>query len=194
MARPIEYNKTEVLNNAMETFWRYGYDSTSMKMLVESTGLTTRSMYNIFESKNGLFKAALDQYYSLYIAGALERLKSETGKEAITEFALAIADFLDDINTKAPVGCLFTNTMSEKNIIDDTNYGLVDDFFQVLEKTFLEKLQYATEKQGYIGDCTIRAKQLVTLIQGLSVYSKNYETEKVCRLMVEDHLELTGLI
>jgi TetR/AcrR family transcriptional repressor of nem operon len=194
MARPIEYDKNEVLNNAMETFWRYGYESTSMKMLVKSTGLTTRSMYNLFESKNGLFKAALSHYYHVYVSHAIDLLTKGEGLEAIRQFALAMADFLDEVNAKISLGCLFTNTMSEKNSIDDVNYEFVDRFFDTMEKEFNEKLVFARENESYSGNCEIRSKQLVALIQGLSIYAKNHESQRVCRQMVEDFLELCDIV
>ena len=37
MARSVEFNRNEVLENAMETFWRRGYSMTSIPNLVEAT-------------------------------------------------------------------------------------------------------------------------------------------------------------
>lgn len=193
MARPIEYNKEEVLSKAMELFWCYGYESTSMKDLVAATGMTTRSMYNIFESKNGLFKEALEWYYKINIDKPYEKLIQENGLGAVRDFVLAVADLLDQINIKTPVGCLFSNTISERNCVDIDSFQFVNKYFNNLEEAFKTKLKYAVENENYSGDPGLKAKQLVVMIQGLSIYSKNAYADKNCRLIMDDFLTLIDI-
>lgn len=57
-----QYNKTTVLRNATNAFWRLGYTATSMQTLVEQTGLKPGSIYLAFGNKDGLFKESLDYY------------------------------------------------------------------------------------------------------------------------------------
>ncbi len=57
-----------------------------MKALVEVTGLTTRSMYNLFESKRGLFKNCLECYYDVGVRDGYELLIIEEGLVAIRHF------------------------------------------------------------------------------------------------------------
>jgi TetR/AcrR family transcriptional repressor of nem operon len=166
MARPIEYDKEAVLNNAMQLFWKKGYEATSMKELVDVTGLTTRSMYNIFGSKNGLFEACLDWYYHSGIRSRYENLIREDGLIAIRHFF----DMLAERKTKE--GCFYVNTASNRSTIEDGTITIVDEFFENLESIFEAKLFYAVEKEGYEDDPVLRAKQLIVIVQGLSVYSK----------------------
>jgi len=183
MARPIEYNKNEVLRNAMETFWHRGYESTSMKDLVSATGLTTRSMYNIFESKKGLFQASLDWYYQSVIKVGMDKLREEDGLEAIKNFLIKITGVFDGSN-----GCLYTNTMSDRYSIDETSITVVDSFFQELEALLVDKLTYARDYEGYKNDPDIRAKYLVIVIQGMSVYSKKFKSSEERKRVLEDVL------
>ena len=185
MARPIEYNKEEVLNNAMMVFWEKGFEATSMKDLVEATGMTTRSMYNVFESKNGLFKACLEWYYERGTKKRVERLHAEDGLTAIRNFVLYVA------SNGSENGCLYVNTASDRNNIESKSISLVDDYFENLEATFVSKLMYAKEHEGFTGDPTIRAKQLVLILQGLSVHSKHDSGKKV--QMVEDFMSLMNI-
>ena len=60
MPRPAEYVRSEVLHQAMETFWRKGYAATSMKDLTRATGLQPGSLYGAFESKRGCGEGCLD--------------------------------------------------------------------------------------------------------------------------------------
>ncbi len=185
MARPIEYNKEEVLTNAMKVFWHKGYESTSMKDLVEATGMTTRSMYNIFGSKNGLFKACLEWYHNIGSKLRIEKLNNEDGLAAIRHFIEYIVENGSDN------GCLYVNTVSDRNNIDNESLNIVDDYFENLENSFESKLLYAKEHEGFIGDPKLRAKQLVLLLQGLSVHSKKDRNSNV--QMIEDFLSLMNI-
>jgi len=168
MARPIKYNKAEVLNNAMKLFWKHGYDSTSMKDLIDATGLTTRSLYNMFESKNGLFKAALEWYYTLSVDSRFERLKREQGLTAIRNYMDTVA------KRKSENGCLFVNTTSDRFNIEENCLDFVEDYFDLLENEFISKFEYAKEFEDFRGNPKISAKQLIILIEGISVHSKKY--------------------
>lgn len=48
MGRHKEFNRDEVLMKAMETFWHYGYEGTSIQTLVEKMGINRGSLYDTF--------------------------------------------------------------------------------------------------------------------------------------------------
>ena len=60
--RPLEYDPAEALDAAMQAFWRRGYQGTSMRELLDATGLSKSSFYQAFGSKEGAFEQALVQY------------------------------------------------------------------------------------------------------------------------------------
>ena len=62
MGRPREYARENVLKAATDVFWEKGYEGTSVRDLVEGTGLHRRSMYEEFGDKDGLFLACLDHF------------------------------------------------------------------------------------------------------------------------------------
>lgn len=62
MARPREFDETEVLDRALSAFWSKGYDGTSMEDLVQETGLGRASLYGAFGDKEQLFRRVLDHY------------------------------------------------------------------------------------------------------------------------------------
>ena len=86
MARPVEYDLNKVLDSAMEIFWKKGYEGVSMAELVSHTGLNRRTMYSLFKDKEGLFKDALENYYSKLSAQKLTILKNNPGKKGIELF------------------------------------------------------------------------------------------------------------
>mgnify|MGYP000692911159 CR=1 FL=1 len=62
MSRTIDFDKDEILDKAMNVFWTKGYEGTSMKDLMDATGLLKGSLYNTFESKENLFILCLEKY------------------------------------------------------------------------------------------------------------------------------------
>ena len=59
MPKTITFDRTEVVQNVMELFWKKGYNGTSMQDLVDVTGLNRSSFYNTFGDKFSLFEEAL---------------------------------------------------------------------------------------------------------------------------------------
>ena len=50
MARPVSFDREEVLAQATAVFWAHGYGDTSISRLVEATHLQPGSLYAAFES------------------------------------------------------------------------------------------------------------------------------------------------
>jgi AcrR family transcriptional regulator len=76
MPRPAQFKRDEVVEKAMRAFWDHGYGATSLADLVEVTDLNPGSLYAAFQSKEGLFLAALD-HYGAQSAARLERTLTE---------------------------------------------------------------------------------------------------------------------
>lgn len=64
MARHKEFDEKEALAKAADLFWSRGYEATSVRDLVEHTGVARAGLYNAFGNKHDLFLAALDRYRS----------------------------------------------------------------------------------------------------------------------------------
>lgn len=107
MARPREFDEVAVLDAAMQCFWRRGYEATSVRDLVEKTGITSASLYNAFGDKRALYQRALDQYVEESVADRIRRC------EALPPLA-AIKAFFDEILTRSledrdHKGCMLVN-------------------------------------------------------------------------------------
>jgi len=59
MARPKEFDREEVLQKALYTFWEKGYDATTLPDLLESMGVNRSSFYNTFGDKQTLFREVM---------------------------------------------------------------------------------------------------------------------------------------
>ena len=62
MARPAEFDRSEVIRKATAAFCRTGYTATSISELVKVTNLKPGSLYGAFNSKRGLFLEVLSVY------------------------------------------------------------------------------------------------------------------------------------
>jgi TetR/AcrR family transcriptional repressor of nem operon len=111
MARAREFDEDVVLDAAMEYFWSWGYEATSVRDLIETTGLTGASLYNAFGDKRGLFRAALDRYVENSIGERIRRCAALPPRDAI-------AGFFDDILRRSLTdrqrkGCMLVNSALE---------------------------------------------------------------------------------
>lgn len=60
--RPLSFDRPAALEQAMLTFWRYGYETTSIVDLTTAMGVTAPSLYTAFGDKKRLFLEAAHHY------------------------------------------------------------------------------------------------------------------------------------
>ena len=63
-----QFDRNEVIDKSIDLFWENGYSASSMKEVVEATGLKPGSIYLAFGNKEGLFREALVRYAQQRIA------------------------------------------------------------------------------------------------------------------------------
>ena len=107
MARPREFDEEAVLDAAVRCFWSRGYEATSIRDLIESTGITAASLYNAFGDKRALYEKALNHYVEGSIADRIRRLEKLAPREAISAFFAEILrrSFAD----RERKGCMLVN-------------------------------------------------------------------------------------
>ena len=107
MARPREFDEEAVLDAAMQCFWRRGYEATSVRDLVEKTGITSASLYNAFGDKRALYARAFEQYVEESIGDRIRRCEALEPRAAISAFfAEILKRSLGDPQHK---GCMMVN-------------------------------------------------------------------------------------
>src|ERR1700757_4944113 len=86
MARPREFSEEAVLDAAVQCFWAHGYEATSVRDLIDKTGLTGASLYNAFGDKRALYQRALDHYVEASVADRIRRCEAMEPRVAIEAF------------------------------------------------------------------------------------------------------------
>ncbi|SAK51566.1 TetR family transcriptional regulator [Caballeronia pedi] len=76
--RPRAFDRDAAVISAMHLFWEHGYESTSLSQLKAAIGggISAPSFYSAFESKEALYKEALERYMEIY--GKLTRSLRDT--------------------------------------------------------------------------------------------------------------------
>ncbi|MFF5972930.1 TetR/AcrR family transcriptional regulator [Streptomyces sp. NPDC012769] len=112
--RPRSFDLNHALDAAMATFWDKGYAGTSAQDLVDSTGLGRGSLYNTFNSKRGLFEAALQRYDSEWTSRLVSLLEEGDGP-ARDRIRTVLMSVVDEETAESPEhrGCLVVNTAME---------------------------------------------------------------------------------
>ncbi len=91
----------------MLTFWRHGYESTSLRDLTDAMGVTAPSIYAAFGDKQALFLAAVDRYNSGPVNSQTIIDGAAGGREAASELLRMSAIGFTGKDT--PSGCLLAS-------------------------------------------------------------------------------------
>lgn len=111
MARPREFDEQAVLDAAVRCFWAQGYGATSIKDLIDHTGLSSASLYNAYGDKSALFQSALAHYVQRSIGGRIQHCESLPPRDAVEVFFQDIVRrSLADGERK---GCMVVNSALE---------------------------------------------------------------------------------
>lgn len=104
MGRPRAFDADKALDEAMEVFWRHGYEGATIAQLTDAMGINPPSLYAAFGSKEGLLKAALDRYTQRHEAFMDDVLSAPTARAVAERMLMGTADAQTD--PANPPGCL----------------------------------------------------------------------------------------
>src|SRR5580704_1384155 len=112
MARPRAFDHGRVVAAAKEVFWDRGYDGATVAELENATGLNRSSLYLAFDTKLGVFQAALADYERSFIDVMLAPVEAEgAGLQQGAGFFRALAKLFADPQSER--GCLQINSITE---------------------------------------------------------------------------------
>ncbi len=175
------FNKEEVLEKAMELFWKKGYHATSIHDLVDFLGLSRSSIYDTYGGKKQLF----DEAFLLYRTTNYNSLKLffETQASVIkgfkNMFAMAIEESQTDKDNK---GCFVVNTTTELVPGDTELVSILTKNQETFEALFYSQLKKG-ESAGEIPagkDLKAIASLIFILFGGIRVVAKlSQDTNKL---------------
>jgi TetR/AcrR family transcriptional repressor of nem operon len=190
MARPREFDETAVLNAAVQRFWAYGYEATSIRDLAEHMGLTGASLYNAFGDKRALYRKSLDHYLDQSVRERITRLENTLPPRE------AIGAFLEEIIVRSTTdrqrrGCMLVNSALELAPHDPSFRRIVDRAFSEIE-TFFRRCITKGQRDGSItrGSPEDLSRLLLGVLLGIRVLARTSSNEEFLRGVARPALAL----
>tara|TARA_R110002012_G_scaffold98109_2_gene235357 strand:+ start:3418 stop:4002 length:585 start_codon:yes stop_codon:yes gene_type:complete len=183
VARKKNYDEREVVEKAMNLFWKNTYESTSMQMLEKEMGINKFSIYASFGNKHGLFLASL-AYYKEKVGAIIKKFASGTnGVQDIKQFFIDSVTIVDPDGSRN--GCLITNTYNEFAASEDAVIQEeMNSFMTTIKELFIEKLRMDGSKDE---ETILREANFLLLAKhGLAAASRVNTTQEI-----EDYIEMT---
>lgn len=171
--RPLSFDRQAALQQAMLTFWRHGYETTSISDLTAAMGVTAPSIYTAFGDKKRLFLEAMHLY-----AGSSDDLQKSldqaaTARGAASTMLISAAQAFTGATT--PRGCLLASaTASGSQESADVRKAVAD-----VRRDIMVRLQARIDRDisaGVLPDTTSAAALaalVVAVIQGMSVLARD---------------------
>lgn len=107
LGRPLSFDRDVALRQAMLTFWRHGYETTSVADLTAAMGISAPSLYATFGDKRRLFLEAMRLYAGDADAASRALDASPSSCEAARELMSSAAIAYTGEDT--PKGCLLAS-------------------------------------------------------------------------------------
>lgn len=146
MTRPAALTREEMLERALDPFWRNGYSGTSLRQLEEATGLNPGSLYHHFSSKENLFRCVLMHYIETHLFSRLAHYLSNHPPLESLRLFFTTSYRQDDIR-EYRCGCLLVMAMMEGH--RETLGPLLKDAILRLENGFTSTLEAAGKSSSH---------------------------------------------
>ena len=194
MARSRAFDNDEVLDAAIECFWRRGLAATSVRDLASEMGINVPSLYNAFGDKRRLFAEALERYAQQSMRERISRIETKyAGSEAIEAFFKeVIARSLSDPDRR---GCLIVNSALEVAPHDKELQLVIAAYMAEIESFFRRCLEASAREGGLTAatDTADMSRLFLGILLGIRVASRANPQRALLEGMVRPALALLEL-
>lgn len=187
MARPVEFDETKVLTNAMEQFWREGYEASSVQKLLDCTGINRGTLYNSFGDKDTFFKSCVDQYNKMVDKQIQATLKNSSMGAWESIEAFFEETVLNATNKHRSMGCLLVNSFCESINYDKEMRKVIRGSMAVVRKALTVRLKEAHKerkiKKGVSAE--FAADVLINNLYGVRVNSRDGKAPRQLKELIK---------
>ena len=173
LGRPRQFDIEHAVIDAMNVFWTRGYHATSLTDLLEGTGLSKSSLYNVFGNKKSLFLRALDYYAEVGLEELGETLAAPGSvKEAIRSALTIYVPLSAGITGQR--GCMVVATAAEMLPHDPEVGARIKDTFRRIQALLASAVRRGQTKGEIALDQEAQdaARFLVCQIEGMRLLGK----------------------
>ncbi|MCC9650186.1 TetR/AcrR family transcriptional regulator [Vibrio sp. MA64] len=185
MARPKNYQRLNVLDAAMDTFWKYGYEGTSLSKLVQHTGLNKKSLYNEFGSKADIFQEVLEHYKKTMIPHQEHLARVPLSPQNVLNYFKDIASQTYNRTN----GCLLTLCLNETYQVESTHAEFARNHYIELESSFYKNLN----SNPKVLDADVLAKYLTSSVLGLTSWIRLKPSKEEYRRTIDTIVSILKL-
>lgn len=167
--RPREFELDDALDQAIEVFWRQGYEGTTLGDLTDAMEISRPSLYAAFGDKEGTFKQAVERYAVVDMA-YVEDAIAEPSAHLVAEHYLR--SNVEAITTPGrPAGCLSIQGGLSGSREHHRIVAFLNDSRAAGEAKFCARFQRAIDEGDLssLEDARELAKYLATVTAGLAV-------------------------
>lgn len=167
MSRPIEFDRSKALKQALGLFWRKGYQATSLTDLLDAMGIGRSSFYAAFTDKRSLFIECLD-LFAAQVEDMMRRARNALEPiDAIEGFFAR--NFTGTSASKNHWGCLLVNTVTEMAGVDEELVTHASNHLATMQRIFQIYLEEAGAEPARAEEL---AAMLMLLNEGIRVSSR----------------------
>ena len=102
--------RQKIIVTAYETFYKQGFHACGVELLAQQAGITKRTLYAHFDSKDGLIAAVLDYRHHDFIERMQTALNRQPESQTVEAYLQFIADWTHETDF---CGCLFLHACAE---------------------------------------------------------------------------------
>jgi TetR/AcrR family transcriptional regulator, transcriptional repressor for nem operon len=170
--RPRSFDAEEVLGQAMQIFWKKGYEATGLVDLEQATGLGRQSLYSAFGDKRALFLRVVEHYFARVLKPGIDVLDEPGSARQNLERIFGAWE----VTASKPEfhGCLVGNSVPEVAARDAELSQVLARKLELMESAFGRALRRA-KRDGEVRpnlDVKETARCLLTIAQGLAVVAR----------------------
>lgn len=182
-----QFDAKDVLDKAMRTFWKHGYEATSMQDLVDCTGINRGSLYATFGDKRALFLASLGSYNEQFCGKLLSDLEERyRPREAIRRLFLAFTAKVAE--NGGSDGCFLTNTALELASHDKEVAKIVAEAQREVESFFVRTIKSGKacgEIAAHVSPADT-ARGLLSSLIGLAVLARSRPERPLLQSVIDE--------
>ena len=188
--RPRAFDREQALEQAMEVFWRKGYDATSISDLTDAMGINPPSLYAAFGDKEKLYLEAVEYYRVQRGENVRQVLASEPTARGAIEKAMkgAVDEFC---RRDSPSGCLLTMSTGCSSVSDGVQQVLVRKRLMARER-IRERIERGIE-EGDVpasADAGSLAEFITTIFAGMAMHARDGASKKVLLATVDNAMKV----
>lgn len=129
------------LTQAMNVFWKRGYEAASLSELTKAMGIGKKSLYDTFGNKQALFLKALEHYVNITLKEMRERLPAEGSP--LSNLKALLQNWQTMQAKPGSCGCMLGTNIADFNTDDEAIAKIMRAYLQRTEDMFTSVLTQA---------------------------------------------------